>query len=63
MTEKRLADIALLSIENDLSNKIFLDDVLTDFGGQDKNQTTILFRLFYTTVHGVVSLINQTIII
>ena len=43
MTEKRLADIALLSIENDLSNKISLDDVVTDFGGQDKNQTIILF--------------------
>ena len=42
MTEKRLADIALLSNENDLSNKIALDDVVTDFGGQDKNQTTIL---------------------
>ena len=43
MTEKRLADIALLSIENDLSDKISLDDVVTDFGGQDKNRTIMLF--------------------
>ena len=42
MTEKRLADISLLSIENDLSDKISLDDVATDFGGQDKNLTIIL---------------------
>ena len=43
ITEKRLADIALLSIENDLSDEISLDDVVTDFCGQDKNQTIILF--------------------
>ena len=42
MTEKRVADIALLFIENDLSNNISLDDLVTDFGGQDKNQTIIL---------------------
>ena len=39
MTEKRLADIALLSIENDFSDKISLDDLVSDFGGQDKNRT------------------------
>ena len=39
MTEKRLADISLLSIENDLSDKVSLDDVVTDFGGQVKTRT------------------------
>ena len=39
MTEKRLADIELLSIENDLSDKISLDDLVTNFGGQDKTRT------------------------
>ena len=42
MTEKRLADIALLSIENDISDTISLDDVVTDFGGKDKNRTIML---------------------
>ena len=45
MTEKRLADIALLSIENDLSDKISLDDLVTDFGGQDKNRTNNTFLI------------------
>ena len=56
MTKKRLADIALLSIENDLSDKISLDDLVTDFGGQEMNRTIIFLLLNY----GVVSLINQS---
>ena len=44
MTEKRLADIALLSIENDLSSNLSLDDVVNEFGGKDKNHTTISAR-------------------
>lgn len=43
MTEKRLADIALLSIENDLSSNLSLDDVVNEFGGKDKNRTIMLF--------------------
>ena len=42
MTEKRLTDIALLSIETDLSDTICLDDLLTEFEGQDKNRTIML---------------------
>ena len=57
MTKKRLTDIALLSIENDFSDKISLDDLVTDFSGQDKNRTIILFLLLHC---GVVSLINQS---
>ena len=45
MTEMRLADIALLSIENDFSDKISLDDLVADFGGQDKNNND-----YYTMV-------------
>ena len=58
MTEKRLADIALLSIKNDLSDKISLDNLVTDFGGQDENRTIILF--FLLLHYSVVSLINQS---
>ena len=42
MTEKRLTDIALLSIETDLSDSISLDDVVTEFEGKDKNRTIML---------------------
>ena len=56
ITEFSLADIALLSIENDLSNTVSLDDVVTDFGGsrQEPDNNTLLIILS-TTVHGVVS--------
>ena len=36
MIEKRLMDIALLSLENDLSDTICFDDVLTEFEGNNK---------------------------
>ena len=42
MTEKRLTDIALLSIERSLSDVIRLEDVVTAFEGSDKNRTIIL---------------------
>ena len=42
MTEKRLNDIALLSIERSLSDVISLEDVVTAFEGSDKNRTIIL---------------------
>ena len=42
MTEKRLMDIALLSIGNDLSDTICLDDVLKEFEGKDENRTIML---------------------
>ena len=42
VTEKRLTDIALLSIETDLSDSISLDDVVTEFEGKDKNRTIML---------------------
>ena len=40
-TEKRLTDIALLSIENELRDTISLDDVLTEFEGKNKNKTCL----------------------
>ena len=42
MTEKRLTDIALLSIENELRDTISLDDVLTEFEEKNKNRTIML---------------------
>jgi hypothetical protein len=42
MTESRLTDISVLSIENDLSKNICLDDVVTEFEGKDKNRTITL---------------------
>ena len=42
MTEERLSDMSLLSIEKDLSNKISFDDVLEQFESGDKNRTIIL---------------------
>ena len=39
MTEKRLIDIMILSIKNDLVETICLDDdVVTEFEGKDKNR-------------------------
>ena len=43
MTEKRLTDIALLSIKSDLADAIDLDDIVTKFGGEDKDRTIVLF--------------------
>ena len=40
-TEKRLTDIALLSIENELRDTISLDDVLREFEGKNKNRTCL----------------------
>ena len=42
MSEKRLTDMAILSIENDLSEAVNLEEVVTVFGGRDKNRTIVL---------------------
>ena len=43
MTDQRLADISLLSIERDLTtDSTFLDNTLREFEGIDKNRTIIL---------------------
>ena len=47
MTEERLSDMSLLSIEKDLSNKISFDYVLEQFESGDKNRTIILSYLHY----------------
>ena len=44
MTKKRLTDIALLSIENELRNTISLDDVLTEFKGKTKTEQSCCLR-------------------
>ena len=41
MSEKRLTDMSILSIENDLSEAINIE-VVTVFGGRDKNRTRAL---------------------
>ena len=42
MSEKRLTDMAILSIENDLSEAVNLEEVVTVFGGRDQNRTIVL---------------------
>ena len=42
MTEQRLTDISILSIERELSKKISLDTVVSKFEGIDKNRSIVL---------------------
>ena len=42
MTEQRLVDLALLSIEKELSQKLSLDEVVNKFAAQDKNRKIML---------------------
>lgn len=42
MSEQRLSDISLLSIERDLSNTISFEDVIQQFESGDKNRSIIL---------------------
>lgn len=42
MSEQRLTDIALLSMETDLASDLAFHDVLKEFEGTDKNRTIIL---------------------
>ena len=42
MTEQRLTDLAILSIEKELSNDISLDDVVDLFAARDKNSRIVL---------------------
>ena len=44
MTEKRLTDIALLSIENELRDTISLDYVLTEFEGKKQTEQSCCLR-------------------
>ena len=43
MTNNRLADILVISIENDLCSwPSFLEDTLSDFASSDNNRTIVL---------------------
>ena len=42
MTEQRLVDLAVLSIERDLSKQLSLDQVIDEFAGKDKNRRIML---------------------
>uniref|UniRef100_A0A1X7VLG9 HAT C-terminal dimerisation domain-containing protein n=1 Tax=Amphimedon queenslandica TaxID=400682 RepID=A0A1X7VLG9_AMPQE len=42
MSEQRLTDISLLSIEKELSSDISFEDVIDKFEGGDKNRSIIL---------------------
>ena len=44
MTEKRLMDITLLSIENSLRDSICLDDVVTEFERKTKTEQSCCLR-------------------
>ena len=47
MTEQRLTDISILSIERELSKKICLDTVVSKFEGIDKNRSIVLSNKHY----------------
>ena len=42
MSEQRLVDLAVLSIEKELSQKLSLDEVVDNFAAQDKNRKIML---------------------
>ena len=42
MTEQRLVDLAVISIERDLSTELSLDQVIIEFAGKDSNRRIIL---------------------
>ena len=42
MNEKRLPDLAILSIERQLSSDVSLDDVVTEFSGVDEDRKILL---------------------
>ena len=42
MVEDRLADLAILSIEREISGSLVLDDVITEFAAIDQNLRIIL---------------------
>ena len=42
MTEQRLTDLAILSIEREVSKQISLDNVIDEFAAKDKNRRIIL---------------------
>ena len=42
MSEQRLVDLAVLSIEKDLSQQLSLEEVINQFAGRDKNRRIML---------------------
>ena len=42
MTQQRLVDLAILSIEKELSQKLSLDDIVNQFAAKDKNRRITL---------------------
>ena len=42
MGENRLTNLAIFSIERELSNALVLDDVVTEFAGLDQNRRIVL---------------------
>ena len=42
MGEQRLTDLAVLSVERELSSALSLDDVVTEFSGLDRNRRIVL---------------------
>ena len=43
MNEQGLSDLAILSIERELSSNVFLDNVVTEFSGVDGNRIILLY--------------------
>ncbi len=43
MTEDRLSDLSILSIENELAKRLQDNDIIDEFASSDKNRRIILF--------------------
>ena len=49
MTEDRLSDLSILSIENELAKRLQDNDIIDEFASSDKNRRIILFWSTQTT--------------
>ena len=51
MNEQRLSDLAILSIERNLTSNVSLDDVVTELSGVDGNRRILLYLILsFTTL-------------
>ena len=46
MSEQRLVDLAVLSIEHNISKSLLLDEIVDNFASQDRNRKILLTNIF-----------------
>lgn len=51
MTEERLSDLAVLSIEEDVARNLNISDIIDEFSNVDKNRRIVLFHINYQLNH------------